>query len=238
MNELSIKQIYSINREYDERKEELLNLLNELNELNSLIDIDEVEENLDYDEMKDLMNLIGYRIKDKYIKDRLNEIMKNKKVEKYPELLGVHFFKELKEIDFLNENEKIKLDQILKMASDKPSKRYLIRELDNKVIEWLISNKVITRIYSFSCKCENSSECGKEYMTEEEKNKFYKFHDFDYINSTEEEKEKHIEKFEEGYFQVGCYNGNGYEVCTIKDFENNINKKVSYKVIKQPNLIL
>ncbi len=233
---LSVKEILEANEYYRAKNEELNKIYKQTKEMNSLIDLDEVKKALNYKETKDLYEIICYSISDKEVEKELVKIMNNKKIKEYPQILDVHYYPEINEIELLTKEEKIKLDILIKDVSMKPRDKYRISELDNKLINSLCSKGILEKRYSFSCHC-NSIECDTEYITEMRKKAFYNYHKFDYESATNEEIAEHEDKFNEGYFEVGCWNDGGYEVCSIEDFENNMGH-IDYKVIKEPDMTL
>ena len=43
----------------------------------------------------------------RYLTSEINDIINNKKLQEYPELLGVHHYPEIKELDYISEEDKI-----------------------------------------------------------------------------------------------------------------------------------
>lgn len=234
---MSIAEIMEVNNYYKTKSAELSELFNKTMDLNSLIDLDEVKNSMNYKETKELYYMLYCATSDKEVVSKLLDIMNTKKKEEYPEIDGVHYFPEIHKIDFLSENEKVNLDNLLKKACERPRYIYEIYDLDSNIIDFLCANEILEKRYRFSCGC-NSDDCGYEYVSEKQKQLFYAYHEFDYDLASEEEVDEHEERFSDGYFEIGCWNGNGYEICDVKDFEDNVRDNIDYRIIKKPDMTL
>jgi len=104
----------------------------------------------------------------KYISLDVNKIIEQKKLEEYPELLGVHHYPEIKEIDFLSKEQKVELDEYLyKIGVNKyaypasPLWRELFGKWDNEirmsVLQFLENKQIIERYYDIYI-CDNCDE--------------------------------------------------------------------------------
>ena len=247
-NKLSISKIKEINNNYKNKKEELDKLILEIRKQNSLIDIDEYSK-LIYEDMKELYKDIKYNINNSEIKEKLEKILNNKRLEEYPQLLDAHYYPELLKLEYLTKEQILRLDNNLKFFSNwsniKTSQLFKGNEFFNtddevlnKSIKFLLNNNIIERVYVFKCKC-GDDECFDKYISQEYKDKFYNIHESDWNKLNDIEKEEINKLIEEGYawFEVGCWNGGDYEVETIEDFENNLNR-IYYRVVKKPDLSL
>ena len=237
MKKLTIEQITKANYEYLMKKRELDLEYCELKRLNSLIDLDEVESKLNYSDTKALYELLNFLTDDSDVEKQFKEILNTKKIAEYPDVLGVHYYPEIKEINFLSEQEKIDLDVLVKNAIDRPKFQRKLSDLDMPILEWLISKNIMKKDYTFSCDCQ-PSDCSKIYVSEDRKREFYEYHNFDYDSATDEEIEEHEENYEKGYIFVSCWNDGDYEVSDIKDFEEKIDKVCTCTIIKKPDMTL
>ena len=164
-----------------------------------------------------------------------------KKFEKYPILEKAHYYPILNKLNLTNE-EKRNIDEVLYyfkgyfyMSNLKQSiSSFLKEENKNKIdeiIDFLINNKIIEKRYVFECGC--FSPCSRIMLKEEDKNRFYEYHDFDYRNATDEEIEEHENNYQDGYIYVDCYNDNEIEIETIEDFEQEA--EIVYEIIAKPD---
>lgn len=120
------------------------------------------------EELNTFLNTINkeeaYQINDTSLKAKVLDTINRKKVEEYPELLQVHHYPKLKEIDFLSEEDKIKLDTFLAqlginfaLRGDSAIWRDFIDELEtkdisNKILQFLYDNKIVEKkIRAFKC---------------------------------------------------------------------------------------
>lgn len=96
-------------------------------------------------------------IKERYITLEVDKIIERKKHEEYPELLGVHHYPELKEINFLTEAQKKQLDD--ELARNRGShtsfslKNYIHWDMHNQVYEFLIEKGILIRKIHLECSC-------------------------------------------------------------------------------------
>lgn len=76
------------------------------------IDTSELRKHYTRQELKEFLDKL-YGIKMRSLAYEISKIIEEMKIEEYPELLGVHHFPELRNIDFLTEEQKKKLDEYL-----------------------------------------------------------------------------------------------------------------------------
>ena len=82
--------------------------------------------------------------------------------------------------------------------------------------------------------------CGrKREFSEEEKQKFFNYHNFDTKNCTDEEYEFHEMNYEDGFLFVTCMERDDcdIELSSIEDFEENLEGYI-YKLIVEPDMTL
>jgi hypothetical protein len=97
-----------------------------------------------------------YNISSNRLEYEVNDIIKEKKLEEYPELLGVHHYPVLKEIDFMTEEEKIKLDEKLTgyRVGDYLNGLWRFTKKEKKLKQFLLDKGVARNIYYLNCRCE------------------------------------------------------------------------------------
>ncbi|MED2737060.1 hypothetical protein [Bacillus toyonensis] len=76
------------------------------------IAIEEIEKECSRSELKDLSKELS-NINLRSFSYEITKMIQKKKEEEYPELLGIHHYPVLKEIDFLSEDKKLELDKFL-----------------------------------------------------------------------------------------------------------------------------
>lgn len=88
----------------------------------------------------------------------LGMIAKEMKLKEYPELLGVHNFPVLKEIDFLTEEKKIELDKLLvklrkgSILFGSVLGRVIPERSDlEKTLKWMVENEILEKEYRVLC---------------------------------------------------------------------------------------
>ena len=112
-------------------------------------------------------------IKIRSLSYEVGQMEEKMKVEEFPQLLGVHHFPILNEIDFLNEEKKIELDNFLvrfRVGNYLGNLWHIVREDNNikRLEDWLVEKGVLERTYAIIC-----SHCHEEaispFMTAQEK---------------------------------------------------------------------
>lgn len=222
----TVKEVLEKNKEYKNANNIALKVYQELKDISSDIDLEDVKK-LSYQEVKDFYKLIMYVSNDKTTSS-VKEIMESKKAELYPEVLGVHYFKEIKEIDFISEEEKIKLDRLL---SKRNIRRDAISSLDEKVIEFLLEKKIVEKIYIVSCGHYHNFDCQKRVFSSErvEMLKSYWEKQSKGIETTNEEDEELCY----GCFEI-CCDYDRIEVTNLEEFEEHL-YEIRYRLIKKPD---
>jgi hypothetical protein len=173
----------------------------------------------------------------------IDEIVKEKKLQEYPELLGVHHYPEIKKLDCISDEDKIKLDNYLADMRfnsyiykhsdkwDRLSKKW-DKDVSDKVFEFLISNNIIKRFYKLKV-------CHDTMIFDDEKiNKYFKL--FSLKKRTDKLSDKEWEEYNEleqelDYLEYCCIDCDR-EICITKEMItsliNNSNAYM-YKVIKE-----
>lgn len=245
MSKISIDEAKKLNSELKLKEEEFYKYKSNIRDKINSIDIKEFKL-LSYEEIKEIYEQIKYLISGE-LDVKLKEILNKKKIEKYPQLLDAHYFKEILQLDYISRQQREELDYTLNRFKkwgnineyrifDEYSSNPINKELRRKVLNFLIENKIIEEVYVFNCDDEI------KHISKEYRDKFYRYFELldkdDRVNLTKEEYEELRNLEENGYCEFyvdGCYSG-GYNVDSIEDFENNM--KISYKVIKEPDLSL
>lgn len=222
----SVKEIFEKNKEYKDANNIALNLYKELKDISNEIDLEDVKK-LSYQEVKEFFKLIIYMSNDETTSN-VKEIMEAKKAELYPEILGVHYFKEIKEIDFISEEEKVKLDRLLSKRNIKIDE---INSLDEKVIKFLLEKKILEKIYIVSCGHYHNFDCQERVFTNErvEKLKAYWEKQSKGIETSDEEDEELCY----GCFELYC-DYDRVEITNLEEFEEHL-YEIRYRLIKKPD---
>lgn len=231
----SILEVINANELYEKERIKLDKLCSETRLINDSLDLEEVRKNLDYAKTKELYITLLCRINDKDKLNKLKNIMSNKKEEEYPEILKVHYYPIIKEIDFLSEENKIELDKILKECYGSGIQRSLLySNLDKKVLNFLIENKVLEKEYIFHCNCDDE-ECYDKVITQDyfDKLKDYWNKEQQGIETTHEEDEQ----LNYGCFSTDCWNDGNVEISSLDDFNKNL-RRVDCKFIQKPDMTL
>ena len=110
---------------------------------------------------KELPSYFSFR----YLTSEINDIIEKKKLQEYPELLGVHHYPEIKELTCISEEDKIKLDNFLvewglnSYLHEHTSKfkelfKYWSKEITNKVFDFLVDKNILKRYYKLYICCD------------------------------------------------------------------------------------
>ncbi|HFF1838842.1 TPA: hypothetical protein ACGBET_003561 [Bacillus cereus] len=137
-------------------------ILEKHKEFNSYLDAIDINVLKDKYTRKELMEFCeALRIdKPRSLWYEVHELTMEMKLKEFPELLGVHRFPILKEIDFMNEEEKIELDKKLTGFRVGNYLPYLGRYTDNhkKLEQFLLENNVVEKQYVVTCPCCGGNE--------------------------------------------------------------------------------
>lgn len=206
-------------------------------------DIIKKNENIDLESLKDLSfseisvicSTIKNKISDKKFKE-IWEIREKIKAKTYPDILDVHYYRELKKIPYLSNEIKIKLDKVLSNNYRKTHIDGLIKtlyELDNRLVNDLCKLGIIEKRYRFKCEC-GDCDWGILTLKESEVIRYKEFWEKelkDKLNSDEGEDINY------GVITVNCENGYGYEISSLNEF-NSHRKNEYYIVSKKPDTTL
>lgn len=119
------------------------------------IDREELKKQFTREELKSLCDRISF-VKSVNLWYDVHKIIDAKKLEEYPALLGVHNFPVLKEIDFMTEEQKIKLDERMCAFRLGESIGGISRFVDDykKLEKFLVDKGIAERTYYLQCSCE------------------------------------------------------------------------------------
>jgi len=90
----------------------IINKYNEFGTYLKEININEFKQ-FSREELIEFKNELSSYFSFRYLTSEINDIIEDKKLQEYPELLGVHHYPEIKELDYISEEDKIKLDNFL-----------------------------------------------------------------------------------------------------------------------------
>lgn len=144
--------------------EEIKGKYQEFNTYLESIDLQELRKKHSREELKKLSSEL-YDIKIRSLAYELSKMTEEMKQEEFPQLLGVHRYPVLKEIDFLNEEEKIKLDKHLLMVR-KGNYLYGLHNVTRNsekvkmVLKFLIEKGVVEERYFALC-----PRCGSGHIS-------------------------------------------------------------------------
>lgn len=231
----SVSEILKINKHYEEEAKKLSELWRKTMEANDKLDLEEVKNNLNYADSKKLYEILFKSSNNKEKCEELKKIVYDKKVKEYPQIKDVHYYPIINNIDFLDRENKIKLDILLKESYQNARKQRKLKNLlDEKVINFLIDNGILERLYIFHCDCDDNFYCDDKIITQErfDKLKLYWEKQLAGTNTDEDDEETFY-----GCFEVGCSNDNFIEVSCLSDF-NKYLRRIEYKVKSKPDMTL
>lgn len=229
----SIEEIKKVNKEYDEESNRLKVLGEKVREINDKLDLTEVESKLSYIEAKKLYKLILSRSNDKSMCERMKKIVDDKKIKEYPEIMDVHYYPIIKDIDFLDNDEKIALDKLIKNSYRNRRCAADIETLNEDTINFLIDNDILEKRYIFHCDC-GSFDCDDKVITQERFDRLKEYWIKAEQGLTTDEED---EGMRYGCFETGCWNDGSIEICSLNDFNDNL-RRIEYKVKIEPDMTL
>ena len=213
-----------------------------------------------YESARDLLKSIQYQIDDKAFLKQLSDIVYEKKIQKYPELLKPTYYPEIDTLE-ISDEEKLWLDKVARkyyasyirtvkidgtiytgIKKEYGLEKGVFYSIEH--LEMLKNIGVVERYYNFQCKDCNDSCC---MVSETELNnhkrvwKLYKTQKERLLGSNELEILDDLERDGYGLIYVECMDecDTYYEVLNLNDFEkcmeNNL-INIAYKVVKRPDL--
>ena len=214
-----------------------------------------------YESIRDLLKSIQYQITDKSLLNQLSEIVYEKKVQKYPELLKPTYYPEIDTFDISNE-EKLYLDKVCKhwyasyirtfvrngIVSLGIKEEYALKKLcfySTEHLEMLEHIGIVEKYYRFLCKfCYENTGC---FISETELNKHKKVWELYDIRKNKTLSVEELEELDDlecsgyGVICIECEDEceSYYEIDNLNDFDKCLKNNyidIFYKVVKKPNL--
>ena len=234
MDKLSLDRFYEVNNYYKELQSKANDFYKELKEMNNNLDLDEIRKKCTYQEVKDIYTTMKYCTSDKTIIDEVINIMNLKKEEEYPQILGVQYFPEILQFDFLNSKEQIQLDKVLREAFSNYSKRCELHHLGEEKLKALIDCGILEKVYVLSCGC-GSFECSEVSIKQSELDGYINYWNVSMERETTDEEDK---EFHYGCIEIPCWNDTTDEITNLKEFEEYGYKRIRYSFKKDADLTL
>ena len=138
----------------------------------------------------------------RYLTSEINDIIEEKKLQEYPELLGVHHYPEIKELNCISEEDKIKLDNFLvewRLHSYLHKYTHKLREMSknwsdkiiNEILEFLVSKQILERYYKMYICCDYI------IIDEEKINKYLRSFELSKIKELSDDEWKEYDKLQQ-----------------------------------------
>ena len=172
----------------------------------------------------------------RFITLEVDKIIDQKKHEEYPELLGVHHYPELKEIEFLTKEQLVQLDNEIAYNRGVHVTFHLKSDIEwdlhEKVYDFLVSKGILIKEIHLDCNCGRSSWISRSF---DEKYKEQWLEDFKKSNE-EYEAVGLLEKGEFEFFGYCEECEEYYEFGELtKEFIENLHFNHHYVKIKERN---
>ena len=237
---MTLKEILMHNRVYEvESKainDKLALMKASIQNINTNLNLDDVKQ-LSYQEAKEIRKLLHYNICDQQIRIDLESIVQELKEKEYPQLKKAHYYPVINEMDFLNDEQKNKLDNLLSKLYGgyiytESSDWYRLRfnkETTDKVFSFLHDKGIVEKSYIIKCDC-GESDCNRKRISQARYDEFVNFHKSDKEEMTWDDDCK-------GYIEVGCWNGGDKEIYDLDTFMREV-KLFAYKCIVKPDTSL
>ena len=170
------------------------------------------------------------------MKADLTDILNQIKEKEYPQLKMAHYYPVINEMDFLDDYKKRKLDDLLKyfycmFLYTESSAWYSLRlnkEIETKVLEFLLDKKIIEPSYIIKCGC-HLSDCEGKRISQERYEEFVNWHKNNKYGWEEDDCK--------GYIEIPCWNGREKEIYDMDTFMKEI-RLFAYKNVCKPDLSL
>lgn len=222
-----IKFSYEMNEKVNRYKEQIEKTEQEARRLiKKYINYDEIDKKYKYIEAKEIvkkLNGIQYT-------EETKQFLKSKKEKEYPEILGVHYYPEIKKMTWLDEANRVELDRLIKENNLRNQSKLELFLHNSKTSDFLKENKIIKKEYVLSCSCGDWN-CDKEIIPEG-KYKLLKKYWEDRDSITDEE----YEEINYGYIELPCCHER-IEIEDMEGFEMYLEEE-RYRIIKKADLTL
>lgn len=243
---MDIKKLLEKNKEYTIWKKDIEEQLKirkaSIEDLNSQINFDKIKE-LGYDEAKSIFEEIKYNLDYKVLRPKFEEVLKDLKEDKYPEMKKAHYFPILNEIDFLTKKQIKNLDNYLyTYPRVRIMNQYYIRMWNecgihsniDKIIDFMYKNNMLDKKYILTCyRC---SEGDSEEISKEKYDNMKKYFNIESklksnisISKEDEEWFEDFDIYIDGFTNIGCECG-GVEIEEWCDIEDNLYYEYRLKV--------
>ncbi|MGS2746039.1 hypothetical protein ACVAMH_03855 [Bacillus zanthoxyli] len=203
-------------------REQILTKYNELNEFLNNISLDDLRKQFNRHELNQFKSKL-YDTKLRSLAYEIGKMTDEMKIEEFPQLLGVHHFPIINDIDFLTAEQKIELDKELVKyrVGDYVSGLWKVTRDENRrkqLIEWLLSKEILETKHVVICPHCSDGHASKIMTTEEKNNLDYMF--MKYKEAYDEDLEEKLLGILE-YVCMECDYCSGvddYEELLYKDF--------------------
>jgi len=211
----------------------IINKYNEFNKYLNSINIEEFKQ-LSREELIEFKNELPSCFSFRYLNSEIDEIIKEKKLQEYPELLGVHHYPEIKELNCISEEDKIKLDEFISSwgfnsyLHEYTHKLRDIKDWNNeiaiKILEFLTSKQILKRYYRLYICCDYI------IVDEEKLNKYLRLFE---LKESKELSDKEDKEYNNLYLELD------YLTCFCPDCDNEIEitKEMIMETINNPNYL-
>jgi len=190
------------------------------------------------EELTELTKILPSYFSFRYLTSEINDIIEEKKLQEYPELLGVHHYPEIKKLDYISEDDKIKLDNFLiewgfhsYLHEHTPKLTGIFKNWSNEIInlsnilEFLASKQILERYYKMYICCDYI------IVDEDKINKYVRY--FELYKNNVESSEKEWEEFDKLQQELN-YN---FEYCSECDNEIEITEEIIMDTINKPSYL-
>lgn len=219
---MNITEILAQLQAYSDLKKRANTMFQSIVENSKKLDLQEIEQ-LSYEDLKAFREASRYMLYED-VQKKLDDIFEKKRKECFPEAYGIHYYPELKEIDFLTQKEKLAVDEALKKAKlgqyiHTVKNIYMSSEKRKKVYDFLLEKGLIEPVYGFSC------NCGEEvtYISKEE----YQY----FLENFQKDPDERDEDFV-GVISVGCFECDYKEIYSLKAFVDEVHVVTYRKVVE------
>lgn len=148
--------------------ENIIDKYKEFNDFFNGLDINSFKD-FNREELKEFYNALRDNDRQRYLSLEIHKLMEEKKKEEFPQLLKVHNYPMLNEIDFLNEEKKVELDRVL-LSFGKNSYFGVINrrwfdfiegfdnkdEMAEKILKFLLDKNMISRSFEIETCCDRA----------------------------------------------------------------------------------
>ena len=187
------------------------------------------------EELSEFTKILPSYFSFRYLTSEINDIIDNKKKQEYPELLGVHHYPEIKKLNCISEEDKIKLDNFLvgwRFGSYLHKYTHKLREISknwseeiiNEILEFLVSKEILKKYYKFYICCDYI------IIDEEKINKYLRSFELSKIKELSDGEWEEYNKLQQELNYV-------YDFCPECDNEIEITEKMIMDTINNPDYL-